>query len=193
MSGRTSTATARRSRRESGRPAGGGAGTAGGTAAPVATRGPAQSDAPVPALPSHNRGTAMADEWPLRDFIEFGALPGAVPCARLHARLVLAEWGLTALSEPVELTVSELVTNSVAASYSLEHISPVRIWLLADKARVLILVWDRSPQPPVRINTDGDAESGRGLLLVETISARWGFYATTQMGGKAVWALIEET
>ncbi len=135
----------------------------------------------------------MADEWPLRDFIEFGALPGAVPCARLHARLVLAEWGLTALSEPVELTVSELVTNSVAASYSLEHISPVRIWLLADKARVLILVWDRSPQPPVRINTDGDAESGRGLLLVETISARWGFYATTQMGGKAVWALIEET
>jgi len=37
----------------------------------------------------------MADEWPLRDFIEFGALPGAVPCARLHARLLLAEWGLS--------------------------------------------------------------------------------------------------
>ena len=31
----------------------------------------------------------MADEWPLRDFIEFGALPGAVPYARLHARLLL--------------------------------------------------------------------------------------------------------
>ena len=28
-----------------------------------------------------------------------GALPGAVPCARLHARLVLIEWGLKALAD----------------------------------------------------------------------------------------------
>jgi hypothetical protein len=34
-----------------------------------------------------------------------------VPCARLHARLVLLEWGLAALSESLELVVSELVTN----------------------------------------------------------------------------------
>ncbi len=37
----------------------------------------------------------MANEWLLRDFIELGALPGAIPCARLHARLVLTEWGLS--------------------------------------------------------------------------------------------------
>ncbi len=134
----------------------------------------------------------MADEWPLRDFIELGALPGAVPSARLHTRLVLAEWGLTGLSERAELAVSELVTNAVAVSHSLEHVSPVRIWLLADKAHVLILVWDRSSQRPARIDTGDDAESGRGLLLVETISARWGYYATPQTGGKTVWALIEK-
>ncbi len=80
-------------------------------AARVFKRGPSQSDAPVPVPPSHNRGTTMADEWPLRDFIECGALPGAVPCARLHARLVLAEWGLTGLNERAELAVSELVTQ----------------------------------------------------------------------------------
>ena len=28
----------------------------------------------------------MAHEWPLRDFLELGALPGAVPCARYHVR-----------------------------------------------------------------------------------------------------------
>ena len=51
-----------------------------------------------------------------RGFLELGALAGAVPCARLHARLVLAEWGLAALSETLELVTSELVTNGVRAS-----------------------------------------------------------------------------
>jgi hypothetical protein len=32
-----------------------------------------------------------ADRWPLRSFLELGALPGAVPCARLHTRQVLWE------------------------------------------------------------------------------------------------------
>jgi len=35
----------------------------------------------------------MADEWPLRSYLELGALPSAVPCARLHAKQVLWEWG----------------------------------------------------------------------------------------------------
>ncbi len=75
----------------------------------------------------------MTSAWPLRDFIELGALPGAVPCARLHARQLMWEWQLTGLSESVELLVSELVTNGVAASQRLERIFPVRLWLLSDK------------------------------------------------------------
>jgi hypothetical protein len=31
--------------------------------------------------------------WPLRSGLELGALPSAVPCARLHARQVTWEWG----------------------------------------------------------------------------------------------------
>jgi hypothetical protein len=30
---------------------------------------------------------------PLRSYLELGALPTAVPCARLHARHLLWEWG----------------------------------------------------------------------------------------------------
>jgi hypothetical protein len=120
MSGGTSTAAPQQSLCDGACPAVGGAGAAGGTAAPVVMRGLAHSGASVPALPSHTRGTTMAGEWPLRDFIEFGALPGAVPCARLHTRLVLREWGVTASSERVELAVSELVTNAVSASQSLD-------------------------------------------------------------------------
>jgi len=67
-----------------------------------------------------------------------------------------------------------LVTNAVAASRSVARGLPVRLWLLCDKARVLIVVWDGCPQAPVRIDAGGDEESGRGLLLVETISGQWG-------------------
>ena len=70
---------------------------------------------PVPALPRQYQGTSMDGEWPLRDFIELGALPGAVPCARLHARQLMWEWGLTRLSESTELLVSKLVTNAMHA------------------------------------------------------------------------------
>ena len=31
---------------------------------------------------------------PLRSYLELGALPTAVPCARLHARHLMWEWGL---------------------------------------------------------------------------------------------------
>jgi hypothetical protein len=59
----------------------------------LATHCPAENSTPVPGLPSGHRGTAMTGEWPLRDFIELGALSSAVPCARLHARQLMWEWG----------------------------------------------------------------------------------------------------
>jgi anti-sigma regulatory factor (Ser/Thr protein kinase) len=188
MSGRASTPAAQRPRCDRARPAGGGAGTVSGTAAP-AIRGLAQSMAPVPVLPSHPQGITMAEEWPLRDAIEFGPLPGAVPCARLHTRLLLAEWGLAGLTGQAELVVSELVTNAVAASQQLPWISPVRLWLYADTARVLIAVWDANPRLPARTGANDLAESGRGLLLVESLSAVWDAYPTADWGGKVVRAV----
>ncbi|MGI8445708.1 MAG: ATP-binding protein [Streptosporangiaceae bacterium] len=132
----------------------------------------------------------MTGEWPLRDAIEFGPLPGAVPCARLHTRLLLAEWGLARLGEQAaELVVSELVTNAVAVSRQLPWISPVRLWLYADSTRVLIAVWDADPRLPVRAGTGELAESGRGLLLVESLAAQWDAYPTPGYGGKVVRAI----
>jgi anti-sigma regulatory factor (Ser/Thr protein kinase) len=169
--------------------AGGGTGTVHGSV--LAVRGPGKSSAPAPVPPPQFQGTGMDSEWPLRDFLELGALPGAVPCARLHARQLLWEWGFRRqLSESTELLVSELFTNAVQETRAMERITPVRLWLLADKTRVMILVWDASSQAPARVNISGDAESGRGLLLVETISDRWGWYFPQEIGGKIVWALI---
>lgn len=131
----------------------------------------------------------MTAEWPVQDFLELGALPGAVPSARLHTRQILWEWALAALSENAEHVVSELTTNAVAAARAMSQIPPVRLWLLTDRAQVLILVWDANPQPPTLIQADDYAESGRGLFLVAMFSDRWGSYPTPQLGGKVLWAL----
>jgi anti-sigma regulatory factor (Ser/Thr protein kinase) len=102
------------------------------------------------------------------------------------------EWGLTGLSESVEILVSELVTNGIAASRPLDTSFPVRVWLLSDKAAVFLLVWDASSQAPVRVEANEEAESGRGLLLVEAISDRWDWYPTEETGGKVVWAAVTQ-
>jgi anti-sigma regulatory factor (Ser/Thr protein kinase) len=128
--------------------------------------------------------------WPFQDFLEFGALAGAVPCARLHTRQVLWEWGLASLTETTELLVSELITNAVKAAQAVSQVSPVRLWMMSDRAQILILVWNASPHPPVRVAVSGEAENGRGLLLVEAISQRWGWYCRDGSGGKFVWALV---
>jgi anti-sigma regulatory factor (Ser/Thr protein kinase) len=143
---------------------------------------------PEPPFPSA-LSNGVTRDLTLRTFLELGALPGAVPCARLHTRQVLWEWRLTRLSDNAELVVSELVTNAVAASASMTQVSPVRLWLLAGAEQVVIMVWDGSPQPPVPADADGNAENGRGLLLVEAMSERWDWYFPELSGGKVVWAL----
>ncbi len=145
----------------------------------------------MPILPfTLDRGHGMADRWPLQSFLELGPLPSAVPCARLHVRQLLWEWNFTDFSEAAELVVSELLTNAVKASQAMEFPTPVRMWLLSDEQRVLILIWDASPQPPARIESCDDAENGRGLLLVEAISTHWNWYVPHDPGGKVVWAQI---
>jgi anti-sigma regulatory factor (Ser/Thr protein kinase) len=131
----------------------------------------------------------MNDRWPLRDFLDLGALVSAAPCARLHARHVLREWGLACLGDSAELLIAELVTNAVQASRTAPGASSVRLCLLSGSAQILILVWDASPDPPARITAGEEAENGRGLMLVEAISEQWGWFPRQNGHGKFVWAI----
>lgn len=135
---------------------------------------------------------SWARTWPLQDFLEFGALTGSVPCARYHARQILWEWGLTRLTESVELVVSELVTNAVTASRLCEEPLPVRMWLMSDAASVLTLVWDANPDAPLLVCPEDDSETGRGLFLVSAVSASWDWYSVPGKAGKIVRALVTE-
>ena len=142
------------------------------------------------------------DRWPLRTYLELGALPSAVPCARLHARQVVWEWGIQAMSDPVELIVSELVTNSVRASEALAGcrldghwmpgVPPVRMWLWSDGKIVLVQVWDGDDRMPQRKDAGVDCEGGRGLMLVEAVSAEWGAYPPEWGSGKVTWAVVTQ-
>jgi anti-sigma regulatory factor (Ser/Thr protein kinase) len=142
---------------------------------------------------THLQGpTARKPRCARQSHLVLGALPSAVPCARLHARLMLTEWDLKPLAETAELIVSELVTNAVRASTGLPERRPglptVRLWLSADHEHVLIEVWDADERMPVCGQPDPDAEHGRGLLLVEALSEDWGTYRPAGYPGKIVWA-----
>ena len=152
----------------------------------------AGQDTPDPGYPPRPPATGSgldapatpAPGWPLRSQLELGPLPGAVPCARLHARLVLWEWGLASLGDPVELIVSELATNALRASaggqpsgrgYPPEgRPQPIGLRLGSDQHQVLVEVWDGSPAPPVAGLVSGDGETGRGLLMVQAMSRAMG-------------------
>jgi len=64
-------------------------------------------------------GGPTPPEWHRQSRLPLGALPGAVPCARLHTKHIIKEWHLDPLADPAELIVSELVTNALHASRAL--------------------------------------------------------------------------
>ena len=121
-------------------------------------------------------------------FLELAPLPTAIPCARLHAAAVLREWGLPrSVIDDSEMLVSELMTNAVDASVILPERPPVTLRLLANEKLLLVEVWDQSPFDVEAREADADAESGRGLVVVEALSSRWGQERTGRTR-KVVWA-----
>src|SRR5712691_3375855 len=111
-------------------------------------------------LASGRSGTERwpAAAWPLQSRLELAALPGAVPCARLHARQLLWEWGLATLAETAELLISELTTNAMNASADAatgqsgvpcaDGLPVIQLCLASDWRNVLVQVWDSSHKTP---------------------------------------------
>jgi anti-sigma regulatory factor (Ser/Thr protein kinase) len=144
------------------------------------------------------RGTRT--DWPLSSALPpFGALTTAPGSARAYVKDVLNRWGMSDLSYTAELVVSELVTNAVKGStdssgepvYADGRMAVIRLCVMSDGTRVLIEVHDQSDMPPVPRDAGDSAESGRGLLLVETLAARWGWHFKPAQLGKVVWAVLE--
>lgn len=94
------------------------------------------------------------------------------------------------LADMAELVVSELITNAVNASQRLRSVATpvVRLSLVSDLISIVIHVWDESDEMPVRQGGELYEINGRGLIIVENVSAEWGTYV--KQSGKVVWARI---
>jgi hypothetical protein len=146
-----------------------------------------------------DRELADMQEWPLRSYLELQAVPASVRVARLHAKSVLCEWRMGALADTAELIVSEITTNAVRASAAIAGrrdetgqappAPQMRLWLTSDRHNVLIQVWDDDPRLPACQDPAPDAEAGRGLLIIEAVSAQWGCCTRDGQGGKIIWAV----
>ncbi len=148
-------------------------------------------------LPAPGSGIGRAFDprlgGPPRSVLDLAALPSAVPCARLHARAVVSEWGMPEVAGTAELLVSEIVTNAVAETTRTRgpDTGVITLRLTAGAGAVLIEVHDPSPRMPGRRLAPDDAEHGRGLMLVELLSTEWGAHPLPGRG-KIVWCVAAE-
>jgi hypothetical protein len=131
---------------------------------------------------------------PWRDWLDL--LPQATAPREARRRLMndLEKWSLSQFRVSAPLVLSKIVTNAVAVTNDLTIAGqppPVRVWLLGGQAVLALLAWDASPEPPVRSRAADTDESGRGLVIVEELSAQWGYYYPAAFGGKVTWAVID--
>jgi CheY-like chemotaxis protein len=108
---------------------------------------------------------------------------GSAQAARRFIRGQLAGRDDGVLSA-IELLVSELVTNAVLHATSAPRVD---VALTSDLAR--IEVYDDDPTLPTPRDPGPAVVGGRGLLLVDRLSARWG--AEARGSGKVIWFEID--
>lgn len=116
--------------------------------------------------------------------IRLAADPRSVAEARKQIRVAIAVWDVPVDSETASLLVSELVTNAITH----DGVGPggVMVSVRVARGRLRVDVHDTSAAlPEPERDTPVDAETGRGLLLVDTLADEWGYYRTP--GGKAVY------
>jgi anti-sigma regulatory factor (Ser/Thr protein kinase) len=101
--------------------------------------------------------------------------------ARSFVGALCRNWGVPNVLLDAEMVVSELVENAVRHSHSgcdvMVELAPGTLTIGAS---------DRGTHPPRLLRPPPDQPGGRGLLLVDTVSRRWGFEPTRD--GKVVWA-----
>lgn len=161
--------------------------------APVLTAGSGGHAPSSPGLPDMMLPGALlpAARWVCRRIVSRPHDPGlASKTAREFTTQILRGWGLLALAEDATVIVSELVTNAIRhGGRSAVVPDPVELILWRQSGQVVCAVTDPGADPPVLTQAEPLAEAGRGLHVVEALSATWGW---TRLSGrrKAVWAAL---
>jgi len=110
--------------------------------------------------------------------------PGA---ARSQVRATIEAWDVPVDTSIAILLTSELVTNAVMH----EAGETITLVITCGYGQLGVDVHDTSCELPVPVDGPPDAETGRGLVLVASLSSSWGYYRTP--GGKAVYFTLAFT
>ncbi|MEU6763575.1 ATP-binding protein [Streptomyces sp. NPDC046853] len=104
--------------------------------------------------------------------LPFLAEPEEVAALRRIVRLHLTQWGLPEVVEAAQLCVSELVANVITHVGS--H-TPTTFGLTMRDTCVRIEIGDPDTRAlPTLLAAEADAESGRGMALLDAVADRWG-------------------
>jgi anti-sigma regulatory factor (Ser/Thr protein kinase) len=114
----------------------------------------------------------------------------AAAAARTEVAEAIRAWRVPVDPDVAVLLTSELVANAITHGTGPDGDS-ILLTVACDSARLRVDVHDDSGDLPVLSECllDAETESGRGLLLVTSLSAEWGFYPTA--AGKAVYFTLE--
>jgi len=109
--------------------------------------------------------------------------PEALAGARRMIRTAVGAWGAGDRADEIELVADEMITNVLMHT---EGAAVVTLRALTGgEPRVRVEVEDTSSALPRRREAGESGVSGRGLLLIETLTDVWGVEA--RGGGKCVW------
>ena len=119
-------------------------------------------------------------------------VPQAAEMARVFVRHRLICLGCAELIDDACQIVSEMVANAVEAITKDDPTArgSIRLYLGLHEGHPLLEVWDSSSEMPVLKEPDYLAESGRGLHIIQSLAAHFGWREDERQGGKIVWALL---
>ena len=161
---------------------------------------------PDPTITDAATGPAAADGAAagvrLRRAVRLASRLSAVSAARTEVEAAIGAWRLAVDPDAAILLTSELVTNAVTHATARSRrdgraarrgfaAEAVLLVIAADDAGLRVEVHDGSADLPVLADcpAEADAETGRGLLLVTSLAAEWGFHRTPR--GKAVYFTLQ--
>jgi anti-sigma regulatory factor (Ser/Thr protein kinase) len=141
---------------------------------------------------SFRRRDAIKQVKQVKQVRSFPASTASVRGARQFVEGTLSPL-VPALCETAMLLVSELATNAIihgASEFDVSVVYPT------PSGRLRIEVADGDPTPPVSPSAQRSPHTephGRGLLLVATLSGKWGVQPFRRRAGKTVWFELSPT
>jgi anti-sigma regulatory factor (Ser/Thr protein kinase) len=107
-----------------------------------------------------------------RHRVPLTARPAAAAEARRQVRAAICEWDIPVDPAVAVLLTSELVTNAIKHAAG----EAVLVTITCSYDQLRLDVHDTSCLLPVVVEASADAETGRGLMLVASLSNDWGTY-----------------